>query len=149
MPWGRPAMSWSEQGGTLRPGVRRRITVVAAAVALAGCGSTHARAKVLRPPGPADVAELRTVAVNTEISCGFVGATGGDIPADLITIVNDLIGMRQRDNPDAPITLYPGAGSTTLRDLIHTVTRELERTNAFNKPVCAPDLGRRLANATR
>ena len=125
------------------------LTVVAL-LALVGCGGVQdapSRAQTKRPaPSAADVAQLRTMAIEVPIKCGYV-AIDGDV-SELDRDVTELIDLNRRSDPDAPITIQAGAGATTLRGMTQSIAFDLSKTNAFGKPICAPSLGRRLARAT-
>jgi hypothetical protein len=112
-----------------------------------GCGSATRKdaPRRLPPPSTADVREIASAMPTLDVYCSYVGINGES--PQLVAYVDRLVAMRRSSDPDAPIVVQEGAGSTTLREVIASVVHTLDETNAFGKPTCAPSLGRRLSQA--
>jgi hypothetical protein len=110
---------------------------------LSGCGAAHSATSTqtsspLPPAGEADAHAIEKLPERVSIECSFAGIGGGSgTNPSLERVVEEVEAIAKR----ASLT---GQLRTNVQDVIH----ELNATNAFNKPTCAPSLGKRLSKAT-
>jgi hypothetical protein len=121
--------------------LRRWIAAVAfAVIVLSGCGSSgHASApRTLPPPGEAERRTIEGMPEEVSIACSYaqVGGQEGSTDGSLIHFVAEVESIARRTDISSL--------SAKVREVIH----DLDQTNAFNKPTCAPALGERLSAVT-
>jgi hypothetical protein len=117
---------------------------LAAALALAGCGSSTSASK--QPPSAADVQAVRSALVDVTQQCvqGIEAmmpnsnSTGPDVSA-LSRDVTTLVSIYKRGDPNAKIQ---SSGATTVRQYIDSTISMLD------KPTSEPSMGQRLASQT-
>lgn len=123
--------------------MKRRQWTVAAALAvivLSGCGNGGhpAASRTLPAPGEAERRAIEGMPEEVSIACSYAQAGGqeGSSDGSLVHFVGEIESIAHRTDISSL--------SVKVREVIH----ELEQTNAFNKPTCAPALGKRLSAAT-
>src|SRR5580658_9116360 len=114
--------------------------VALAVIVLSGCGSSgHAStSRTLPPLGEAERRTIEGMPEEVRIACSYaqIGGQEGSTDASLIHFVVEVESIARRTDINSL--------SAKVREVIH----ELDQTNAFNKPTCAPALGKRLSAAT-
>jgi hypothetical protein len=131
--------------------MRKLLLLLVGALLLSGCGAGRATSPAtsvahnapLGPPSAADAHFLEGFSEKLGIQCSYADIGGESNTSSLVAPVEELEAIAHRVNLESVVP-----PQQTLRTVIEGAIRTLEKTNNFNKPVCAPKLGERLSRST-